>query len=182
MIQKGTLVRADQDGLTLATTSGERTIGIAQVLRIRRRTNGLMLGTLIGAGAGVVNVVLYYALSGEGVAPGVLMLGLGVGAGAAIDGALGRRRIVYERPEVAGQPDALSEGVRVFVSGGLGLGSNDSPDLVGSTSATHLSTGVLFRVAGGPLSAGPQVDIPQAVEDTGFGLVVSVDLGPRTRS
>jgi hypothetical protein len=195
VLQKGTLLGADADGLTIATPSGEQRIRVAEIRRVRRRTNGATLGTLIGLGVGAASGLALGSLAAnEGGSAGsafLLMLGLGAGGGAAVDGLLGRHRVIYERPDVAEGRDAMSDSTTVFVSGGIGLGASSvlTTDPLSEyvyqkpVSATHLTAGGLFRVRRGPLSAGLQVDVPQVggLEAIGIGPVLSVAPRPGRR-
>jgi hypothetical protein len=187
-VHTGTLTRADADTILLATSQGELSIRTVDVLRIHRRTNGIRLGTLIGAGAAVpVAVVLGTHATNEGGSAaliGLLSLAIGAGAGAAVDGILGTRRLVYERPGLTAVPDRVSGGARWFVTGGFGV----ARDAFISTSIQQVATGALFRTAGSRLWTGVQVDLPikgvdvyqiDVDETPDFGPLVSVDLGSR---
>ena len=175
VIQKGTVIRTDANGLTLTTSSGERTFAIASILRIRHRQNGWKMGALVGAAAAVPAII--YARQREkgddpsSGAPPIVVVGMGAGAGALIDGIFGRRRIVYERRDVAGRPDGLSEGVRLFAAAGSAVRQRRYSTIT----TDHLSAGLLFRLGQGPLSIGAQV------ERLGGGPIVAYDFGSRAR-
>jgi len=172
---KGTIVRVDDDGLTLATSTGERTFGLPDVVRIRRRTNHWKLGAAIGAGAGVPTMIYFRNKAqnegGGSSASGLLVVAMGAGLGAAVDTFLEARRVVYERPGLAGTADALSDRVTIFGGAGAGWRRSSSSSLT----KEHLSAGVLFRLSGGPLSAGVQA------ETLGWGPIISLDLMSRGR-
>ena len=173
---KGTIVRVDDDSLTLATSAGERTFGLADVVRIRRRTNHWKLGAAIGAGAGVPTMIYFRNKAqnegGGSSAAGLLVVAMGAGLGVAADMFLEARRVVYERPGLAPTPDVLSDRVSLF--GGAGAGWRRGS--FSSLTKEHVSAGVLFRLSGGPLSAGVQA------ETLGWGPIASVDLMSRERS
>lgn len=92
-------VSASQLSVTAAGT--RRDIPTDQIARVDRRRNGILLGAIIGAAAGVPFGVFmstwFHNEGGNEAAAFLLPVGAGLGAGIAIDAALVRPRTVFER-------------------------------------------------------------------------------------
>lgn len=180
-VHEGSLVTADDQALVLQTASGRMTFRIADVRRIRRRTNGTTLGTLIGAGAGVAGSVPLFMLAanegGSAGGPALLLIAAGAGGGFLVDRALGSYKVIYERPGTMGQPDRLSHGVRASFDIGPGLSRYAGESLTSS----HVAAGVLFRVKESPAWAGLEVLFMRGGHQTAnaLGPVVQVRLPAR---
>ena len=97
----GTFVTVSDADLTMVTGGVRRVIPASQIARVQRRRNGVLLGTIIGAAAGVPFglALRSYAHNEGGNQAGALLFPIGVGAGAglAIDAALAIDRTVYVR-------------------------------------------------------------------------------------
>lgn len=105
-IRGGTMVRGrvvDISNVRIAVLANDvrREIPGDQVTRVQRRRNGILLGALIGAGAGIpFGIALRsYAHNEGGSEAGALLfpIAVGLGAGIAIDALLVRARTVFER-------------------------------------------------------------------------------------
>lgn len=120
---QGCLVTAGADVLTLDTLGGQVSLPYSKIDRVRRRHNGVVLGTLIGAVAGVSwGLVLRNALENEGEdgdGPFILTAATGIGVGLGFDALWSSNREVYRRSattvgvELAPRPRGVSAGVRV---------------------------------------------------------------------
>ena len=105
-IQGGTMVRGrvvdiSNVQITVLANDVRREIPADQVTRVQRRRNGILLGALIGAGAGIpFGIALRsYAYNEGGNEAGALLfpIAVGLGTGVAIDALLVRPRTVFER-------------------------------------------------------------------------------------
>ena len=87
--------------ITVLADDQRREIPADQVTRVQRRRNGILLGALIGAGAGVPFGIALpsWAHNEGGSEAGALLLPIaaGLGAGIAIDAVLVRPRTVFDR-------------------------------------------------------------------------------------
>ena len=120
---QGRLITAGADVLTLDTLGGQVSLPYSKIDRVRRRHNGVVLGTLIGAVAGVSwGLVLRNALEGEGENGNpafILTAATGIGVGLGFDALWSSNREVYRRSattvgvELAPRPRGVSAGVRV---------------------------------------------------------------------
>jgi hypothetical protein len=106
-IQGGTTIRGRVGALsagqiTIVSDHEPQEIPATQVSKIQRRRNGILLGALIGAGTGLAFgfALKTYAYNegGNEAAALLLPIGIGLGAGIAIDALLVTPRTVYERP------------------------------------------------------------------------------------
>jgi hypothetical protein len=97
----GRLRSLTPDALVVETDEGLRTVAAADIDRIERRRKGVLLGTLIGLGAGIAAAIPIRELlhnEGHDAATEVLVLvGGGAAAGFAIDYAIDLPRTVYVR-------------------------------------------------------------------------------------
>jgi len=105
-IQGGTLVRGrvvdiSNVQITVLANAVRREIPADQVTRVQRRRNGILLGALIGAGAGIpFGIALRsYAHNEGGNEAGALLfpIAVGLGSGIAVDALLVRPRTVFKR-------------------------------------------------------------------------------------
>ena len=120
---QGRLVTAGADVLTLDTLAGQVSLPYSKIDRVRRRHNGVVLGTLIGAVAGVSwGLVLRNALENEGEDGNpafILTAATGVGVGLGFDALMSSNRTVCRRSattvgfELAPIPRGATVGVRV---------------------------------------------------------------------
>lgn len=99
---KGRLVSMAPDALVLQVETVQRTLRYADIDRVKRRKNGVLLGALIGAGAGLAAGLPLKSLvdneTGEGDSVLAFFLGVGIGAGVGIDALFGSSPTVYRRP------------------------------------------------------------------------------------
>ena len=98
---QGRLLELTADALVLDTDVGPRRIDAAEIDRIARRRKGVLLGTLIGLGAGAAaGVALNSWFENEGndaTAEVATVIAIGAGTGLAIDYAIDLPRTVYVR-------------------------------------------------------------------------------------
>lgn len=98
---QGRFADVSATGLALESNGARQQISANQIRRVKRRRNGIVLGAVIGAGAGAaVGLILMapaYNESGDGTVAFALPLAAGVGAGIAIDALLVKPRTVFER-------------------------------------------------------------------------------------
>lgn len=117
---RGRFVGLSSEELTIETAGTERAIPFGDIERVRRRRNGVLLGAIIGAGAGLAAGLPFKALSeNEGFEGGSALLtsfAIGIGAGIGIDALLSRNRTVYHRqsaPRASLRVTPTGGGVRV---------------------------------------------------------------------
>lgn len=98
---RGKLLAIETDKLVVRTGSGQIEVPLTAVNEVRRKRMGILLGTIIGAGAAVAPAWALssrFANEGQGAtAPALLIIGSGAAIGAGIDALLNRNRIVYRR-------------------------------------------------------------------------------------
>ena len=97
---KGRLIEITPDHIQLRVKNGQQTIAAPQIMKVGKRKNGVLLGALIGVGAGIpVGLALNAYASNEGLdgayafVPVVMGLGIGIG----IDALIPSTRTVYDR-------------------------------------------------------------------------------------
>jgi hypothetical protein len=99
---QGRLNRLEDDLLVLQTASGDLSFSYGEIDRVRRRQNGILLGTIIGTAAGVAAGVPLRLLSKNEVGGGGQILALciagGAAAGLGIDAIFGSNRTIYRKP------------------------------------------------------------------------------------
>ncbi len=119
---EGRLLTAGADILTIESAGGPVAIPYSDVDRVRRRRNGVVLGSLIGLGAGLtfgipVRIIVN-AESGDGDRALLALAAFGLGAGLAIDAVLSLDRTIYRRStktvrfEIAPHPHGVTAGIR----------------------------------------------------------------------
>lgn len=104
-VQDGTKVRgrfldASADHIAVLVGETRREIHSEQVTRVQRKRNGIWLGALIGAAAGVPFTVAIAAYGDSELTNGagaVVPIALGLGVGMGLDALLAVPRTVYER-------------------------------------------------------------------------------------
>jgi hypothetical protein len=118
----GRLIRLTPDMLTVDTEAGERAIPFDQVDRITRTRFGVLLGPIIGAGAGaafsIPVAMLFHSEGASAARPTATLVALGAGIGLAVDAALNLPRTVYrrdQRPRVTLAPQVGRDGGGVAV-------------------------------------------------------------------
>ena len=119
---QGRLVEMAADGLVVANDAGPRRIDASEIDRIERRRKGVLLGALVGAGAGVATAALLCSGSGFGYGCDeakayAMMTAIGAGTGLAIDALIDLPRTVYvrdHRQAVFVEPRLLRGGGRVL--------------------------------------------------------------------
>jgi hypothetical protein len=97
---KGRMLDVSADRIVVQLKSGSRTVDIAQIQRVQKRKNGILLGALIGLGAGIpfaVGVSSYAYNEGSSESAAFFPIAVGLGAGIGIDAAIGSSKTVYER-------------------------------------------------------------------------------------
>ena len=95
---KGRLLRLDGEHLVLQHETGERSFRYTEIDRVRRRKNGVLLGALIGFGAGAAigwPVAQLSSNEGGSRSDGVWIALAGLGAGVGIDALLGSNPTIY---------------------------------------------------------------------------------------
>lgn len=101
----GKVDAVDADRLTVQTATGEQVVPFASIVEARRTRRGMLLGTLIGAGAGVAfgAAAASYAENetGNGTTAFLFCTGVGIAAGAGIDALVNFERTVYRRPSAS---------------------------------------------------------------------------------
>jgi hypothetical protein len=100
---RGRLVSAEADALLVELGDGRVTVPYADVQRVSRYSNGIVLGAAIGAGVGLaIGIPGGLLLANErGMSParGVIpATAVCAGIGMLIDSQIGRDRTIYERP------------------------------------------------------------------------------------
>lgn len=120
---QGRLVSAGEDILTLETAGGPATIPYSSIDRVKRRKNGVLLGTLIGLGTGIALGIpvkmLFDNETGDGTPALLTIAAIGAGAGMAVDAALSVNRTIYRRSTssvrvgLAPSPRGVAAGVNV---------------------------------------------------------------------
>lgn len=99
---RGRLLSTGADALVLERDGQQQSFEYVSIDRVRRRRNGVWLGTIIGLGAGLAAGLPMRELAnnetGGGGADLAKMVALGVGAGILVDGLLSRNRTIYRRP------------------------------------------------------------------------------------
>lgn len=102
---EGRLIRLDADNVHIEFGLGTRPLAYGDIERVRRRRNGIVLGTAIGAGFGL-GYGTFIAIIGwqtEGISFGdaarivTIVAATSTAVGAAIDAALSLNRTVYRR-------------------------------------------------------------------------------------
>jgi hypothetical protein len=119
---QGRLITAGEDVLTLDTVAGPASIPYSSIDRVKRRKNGVLLGTLIGLGTGIALGIPAKMLAdnetGDGTQALLTIAAIGAGAGMAVDAALSVNRTIYRRStarigfQLAPSPRGVSAGVR----------------------------------------------------------------------
>jgi hypothetical protein len=97
---KGRMFEVTAERIVLKTNNGSRDIAASQITKVQRRKNGVLLGALIGAGAGVpfaIFVAEYSHNEGGSSAAAALPIVFGVGLGTGIDALLGSKKTLYDR-------------------------------------------------------------------------------------
>ena len=94
----GRLVRLTDEGLVLQQGAGERTFRYAEIDRVRKRKNGVLLGAIIGLAGGIAVGWPVYLVSYNdvGLATGVAIAGVAAGVG--VDALLGSYQTLYRSP------------------------------------------------------------------------------------
>ncbi|MEO5896639.1 MAG: hypothetical protein ABIS06_13155 [Vicinamibacterales bacterium] len=100
---EGRLVGIGTDSLLLNTAGAERPFAYKDLDRVRRRRNGVLLGAVIGLGAGIaLGILPRMILNNEGADGDLALIGvaaIGLGTGVAIDGLVSRNRMIFRRSE-----------------------------------------------------------------------------------
>lgn len=98
---KGRFLGSRDDGMVLTVQGTERRFLWTDIDRVRRRRNGILLGAIIGAGAGVAAGLPLASLveneTGDGEKALASMIALGLGAGIGLDALLSTNRTIYDR-------------------------------------------------------------------------------------
>jgi hypothetical protein len=98
---KGRFLSGGDDIIVLALEGSEERVRWRDIDSVKRRRNGVLLGAIIGAGAGVATGIPVAMLAenehGEGAEALTSMIALGLGAGIAVDALLSANRTVYDR-------------------------------------------------------------------------------------
>jgi hypothetical protein len=104
---KGRLVDVGIDALFLQAADGQRSFAYDDIGRVRRHKNGIVLGLIIGAGAGLAAGLPLRSWAnnetGDGDRVLAMFLAVGIGAGVGLGALAGGSRTIYRRP-----PDARS--------------------------------------------------------------------------
>jgi hypothetical protein len=102
---RGETLEISDTRLVVQANGSRKELGADQLVKIDRRRNGVLLGAIIGAGAGIPFglAMRSYAYNEGGDQAGALILPIlaGVGAGIAIDAALVRPRTVFSQSRQA---------------------------------------------------------------------------------
>jgi len=102
---KGRLVDVGIDALVLQAADGQRSFAYNDIDRVRRFKNGIVLGVLIGTGAGLVAGLAMRSWAHNEGADGdrifAIWLAAGIGVGTGLDALAGSNRTIYRRPPEA---------------------------------------------------------------------------------
>jgi len=102
---KGRLVDVGSDTLVLQAADGQRSFAYNDIDRVRRHKNGIMLGLIIGTGAGLAAGLPLRSWAnnetGDGDRVLATFLAVGIAAGVGIDALAGSNRTIYRRPPEA---------------------------------------------------------------------------------
>jgi hypothetical protein len=97
---KGRLTSVSAEEIVLTVDGAPRQFPADTVTRVKRQRTGVLLGALIGLGAGIAAAIpLYQLQENEGTYTGVVfgVIALGVGSGIGIDALVNIPRTVYKR-------------------------------------------------------------------------------------
>ena len=97
---KGRMLEVSADRIVLQQNGGARTVDAAQIQKVQKRKNGVLLGAVIGAGSMVpVSLALSSYAYNEGASQGgaFVPIALGLGVGIGIDALIGSNKTLYER-------------------------------------------------------------------------------------
>src|SRR5262245_38289832 len=97
---KGRMVEASPDQIVLNLKGGPQPIPASRILRVQRKHNGVLLGALVGAGAGVSLALVadaYARNEGGSSAAAALPIAFGAALGIGIDALVSSNRTVYQR-------------------------------------------------------------------------------------
>lgn len=98
---EGRLVTQAADALVLDTGGHQQSVPFADIDRVRRRRNGVVVGAVVGLGAGLTFGIPARMLvnneNGAGNSALLTMVGIGVGIGVLVDGLLSVNRTIYRR-------------------------------------------------------------------------------------
>ena len=97
---KGRLIEITADHILLRVKNGQQSIAAPQIVKVGKRKNGVLLGAIIGAGAGIPFAlgshpmrITRAAVGPHALVPVVMGLGIGIG----IDALIPSTRTVYDR-------------------------------------------------------------------------------------
>ena len=122
MMQSGRVLDLARGILTVDDDGRKVPIPVDRIVSIQRKRNGVLLGTVIGAGVGFACGLPWASLAaneGDSGAGAVIFLtAVGAGAGAGLDALMSVRRTVYQRGDtrIRIHPVIGPERVGVFVS------------------------------------------------------------------
>ncbi len=113
----GQLIDISTERITLREGSSQRTIPAPQITQVQQRKNGIVLGTVVGALAGVPVGILAgqyaYNEAGDAGAAAIFPIAAGAGNGLAIDAILWKPRTLYSRqPTTRAAVRPLLDGTR----------------------------------------------------------------------
>src|SRR5262245_48691576 len=97
---KGKLIQASPDQILLNLKRGAQQIPASRILKVQRTRNGVLLGAVIGAGAGILPAIALSAYAhneGGDSAIALAPIGLGAAVGIGIDALLSTKKTMYER-------------------------------------------------------------------------------------
>ena len=97
---KGQLIEITADHILLRVKNGQQSIAAPQIMKVGRRKNGVLLGAIIGAGAGFPFALAINSYANNEGASGAysfvpVIIGLGIGIG--IDALIPSTRTIYDR-------------------------------------------------------------------------------------
>lgn len=114
----GRVISVTAEALTVTGDTGPRTIAGVDVDRIERRRKGVLLGALIGLGAGAAAAIplnsWFHNEGNDATAETLAVIGIGTGVGLGIDALVDLPRTVYVRERRIG----IRVEPRVLMSGG----------------------------------------------------------------
>jgi hypothetical protein len=97
---KGKLISASPDQIVLNLKGQPQQIPASKILRVQRKRNGVLLGALIGMGAGILPAVMlseYTSNEGGNSAAALVPIGLGAAIGIGVDALLAKNHTMYQR-------------------------------------------------------------------------------------
>jgi hypothetical protein len=95
---KGRMLEVSPDRIVLQQNGGFRTVDAAQIQKVQKHKNGVLLGAMIGAGSMIpVSLALSSYAYNEGASQGGAFVPIALGVGMGIDAIIGSNKTLYYR-------------------------------------------------------------------------------------